>query len=409
MTSLKANNLPIKGRTVVVIPLVLAVIGLAAFMVQLSGAHPDRAWQAYLINFLLWSAVAQGGLLFSAVTHITKARWSGPLQYIAESFVAFFPFSLGLFLLLFLGQESLFPWLHHELHGKESWLNIPFLFSRDLIGLLVLYGLGLAYVYYALRLRLGSTPEKGKLVALFLRNWTGSEPEQRICHGRMNVLAVLYILAYTLVLTLIAFDLMMSMEPHWFSTLFGPYYFVKAFYIGLGALITLAAIISLVRGEDSGLTPSHFHDIGKLFFAFCLLWADFFYAQLLVIWYGNISEETTFVITRTVFLPWKHLAWTVFIVSFVVPFLVLLNRPVKSKPIPMIILCIVVFIGIWLEHLLLLGPALSPQATSLPLGLADVLITLGFLGLLIFSVSLFLRIFPIPNREIEPGPQQEVG
>ena len=409
MTSLKAQNSLIKSRTVVVIPLLLAIIGLAAFMVQLSGTHPDRAWQSYLINFLLWSAVAQGGLLFSTVTHITKARWSKPLQDIADSFVAFFPLSLGLFLLLFLGRESLFPWLHHELHGKESWLNIPFLFSRELIGLLVLYGLGLAYVYYALRLRLGAAPEKGKLRALFLRKWAGSEPEQRICHGRMNVLAVLYILAYTLVLTLIAFDLMMSMEPHWFSTLFGPYYFVKAFYIGLGALITLAAIISLVRGEDSGLTPSHFHDIGKLFFAFCLLWADFFYAQLLVIWYGNISEETTFVITRTVFLPWKHLAWTVFIVSFVVPFLVLLNRPIKSKPIPMIILCIVVFIGIWLEHLLLLGPALSPQATSLPLGLADILITLGFLGLLIFSVSFFLRIFPIPNRKMEQGPQQEVG
>ena len=75
----------------------------------------------------------------------------------------------------------------------------------------------------------------------------------------------------------------------------------------------------------------------------------------------------------------------------------------------MIILCIVVFIGIWLEHLLLLGPALSPQATSLPLGLSDVLITLGFLGLLILAVTFFLRIFPILNRERDRGPQQEVG
>ena len=280
MTSLKAHNPLIKGRTVIVVPILVAVIGLAAFMAQLTGAHPDRAWQAYLINFLLWSAVAQGGLLFSMVTHITKARWSKQLQNIAESFVAFFPLSLVLFLLLFLGREYLFPWLHLELHGKESWLNIPFLFSRDLIGLLVLYGLGMAYVYFALRLRLVATLEEGRLRAFFLRKWTGSEPEQRTCNGTMTVLAVLYILAYTLVLTLIAFDLMMSMEPHWYSTLFGPYYFVKAFYLGLGALITLAAVFSLVRGEDSGLTPSHFHDLGKLFFAFCLLWADFFSAQI---------------------------------------------------------------------------------------------------------------------------------
>jgi hypothetical protein len=409
MSSLNKNNPLIKGPTMVVVPLLLAVIGLAAFMVQLSGAHPDRAWQAYLINFLLWSAVAQGGLLFSAVTHITRARWSRPLQDISESFVAFFPFSLGLFLLLFLGKESLFPWLHHELHGKEIWLNMPFLFSRDLIGLLLLYGLGSVYVYYALRLRLNSSAGKSGKHAPFRSRPTENETEQKTCSGRMNVLAVLYILAYTLVLTLIAFDLVMSMEPHWFSTLFGPYYFVKAFYIGLGALITLAAILSLVHGENSGLTPAHFHDVGKLFFAFCLLWADFFYAQLLVIWYGNISEETTFVITRTVFLPWKYLAWTVFIVSFVVPFLVLLNRPVKSKPIPMIILCIVVFIGIWLEHLLLLGPALSPQAASLPLGIGDVLITLGFLGLLVFAVTIYLRIFPVLNSARDQGPQPEVG
>ena len=401
------NPVNIKG-TIFIIPFLLAVVGVAAFMVQLSGTHSARAWQAFLINFLLWSAVAQGGLLFSTVTHITKARWSRPLQDIADSFVAFFPFSLVLFLLLFLGRESLFPWLHHELHGKEIWLNIPFLFTRDLIGLLVLYGLGLGYVYYNLRLRLGRNPERNRFGALFLRKWTGSELEQKTCHGRMNVLAVLYILAYTLVLTLIAFDLVMSMEPHWFSTLFGPYYFVKAFYIGLGALIILAAIFSIVRGEDSGLTNSHFHDMGKLFFAFCLLWADFFYAQLLVIWYGNISEETTFVITRTVFLPWKKLAWTVFIVSFLVPFLVLLNKPIKSKPYPMIILCVIVFIGIWLEHLLLLGPALSPQATSLPLGIADVLITLGFLGLLIFAVTFFLRIFPISNNGGNLRPKQEV-
>lgn len=409
MTSLRTHNPLIKGRTVIVVPILVALIGLAAFMVQLTGANPDRAWQAYLINFLLWSAVAQGGLLFSMVTHITKARWSKPLQNIAESFVAFFPLSLGLFLLLFLGREYLFPWLHQDLHGKESWLNIPFLFSRDLIGLLVLYGLGMAYVYYALRRRLVATLEEGRLRTFFLRKWTGSESEQRACHGTMTILAVLYILAYTLVLTLIAFDLVMSMEPHWSSTLFGPYYFVKAFYLGLGALIIMAAVFSLVWGEDSGLTPSHFHDIGKLFFAFCMLWADFFYAQLLVIWYGNISEETTFVITRTVILPWKYLAWTVFIVSFLVPFFVLLNRAIKSKPVPMIILCTVVFIGLWLEHLLLLGPALNPRATSLPIGPADGLITLGFLSLLILAVTFFLRVFPVLDRGSGVGTRKGVG
>jgi hypothetical protein len=219
----------------------------------------------------------------------------------------------------------------------------------------------------------------------------------------MTVLSALYILAYALVLTLIAFDLVMSMDPHWISTLFGPYYFIKAFYIGLGALIILAAIIHLAQGKDSIFSDSHFHDIGKLFFAFGLLWADFFYAQLLVIWYGNISEETSFVIARTVALPWKTLAWTVFIVSFIVPFLILLNKNVKTKPIIMIVLCSVVLVGIWLEQLLLLGPSLNPKATSLPLNLYDMFMVLGFLGLMALAVTYFLRVFPelVSMRERE--------
>jgi Ni/Fe-hydrogenase subunit HybB-like protein len=405
MTTDKNNISVFNNKPVPILALLLMIIGLGVFIFQLAGDHPDRAWQAYLINFLLWSAVAQGGLLFSAVTHVTKARWSRPLQDIAESFVAFFPISLCLFLILFAGREFLFPWLHHEFHGKESWLNMPFLFSRDLIGLLILYGLGLLYVYDALRLRIGTTLGEGGLRFLFQRKGAMDDPERKACKNRMTVLAVLYILAYTLVLTLIAFDLIMSMEPPWFSTLFGPYFFVEAFYLGLGALIILASVFFITRGDESGLTVSHFHDIGKFFFAFCLLWADFFYAQLLVIWYGNISEETHYVITRTVMLPWKTLAWTVFIVSFAVPFLVLLNKSIKSKPVPMILLCTLVFIGLWLEHILLLGPSLSPQATSLPIGPADVLISLGFLGLLVLALTSFFRLFPLPVRQ----PLQEVA
>jgi Ni/Fe-hydrogenase subunit HybB-like protein len=394
MTSNRDSTALIRNKPVFFLFVAFIILGFGTFIFQLAGNDPERGWQAYLINFLLWSAIAQGGLLFSMVMHLTKARWSQPVQNLAESFAAFFPFSLGLFLLLFLGRAYLFPWLHEDLGGKEVWLNLPFLFWRDLIGLLLLYALGLIYLYYALRLKLDRTRQRGRIRAFIHRRWTGSDQDLQRCKSRMTVLSALYILAYALVLTLIAFDLVMSMDPHWYSTLFGPYSFIKAFYLGLGGLIILAAITHLCQGEQSGLSSSHFHDLGKLFFAFCLLWADFFYAQLLVIWYGNISEETSYVITRTLFLPWKSLAWTVFVVSFVIPFLILLNRKVKTRPIFMIVLCSWVLIGIWFEHLLLLGPALSPQAKSLPLGPADGLITLGFLGLMAMAVTLFLNLFP---------------
>ena len=371
----------------------LVLVGVVSFFIQLAGKHPEKAWQAYHINFLLWSAVAQGGLLFSIVMHLVGAKWSQPMQRLAESFAAFFPLSFVLFILLFLGRGYLFPWLHLE-HGKDLWLNLPFLFSRDLVGLLLLYGLGLAYLYYVLRIELEPRETQGKLRGFLLRGKTGREEETLGCKKKMTVLSVLYILAYALVLTLISFDLVMSMEPHWFSTLFGAYAFAKAFYLGLAALMILSALFYLGRGEEGSLTSAHFHDLGKLLFAFCLVWADFFYVQLLVIWYGNISEETTYVIQRVMLLPWKPLAWTVMIVGFVIPFFILLNRKIKSKPVPMIVLCTIVISVLWFEHLLLLGPAWNHGVAVLPVGPTDLLITLGFLGLMAFSVALFLRLFP---------------
>ncbi len=370
----------------------MIVLGAASFVYLINGQHPEKAWHAYHINFLLWSAIAQGGLLFSIVMHLCKARWSGPLAGLSEAFAGFFPVSFILFLLLFLGREHLFPWLHQDLHGKEVWLNMPFLFTRDFLGLLALYGLGFAYLFNSLKLkRLGQTP-------------TGSEKgEAGAIRSRMTRYGILYTLAYALVLSLIGFDLVMSMDPHWISTLFGAYVFVKAFYIGLGGLLILAAIVYLVQGESSPLRPAHFHDLGKLFFGFCLVWADFFYAQFVVIWYGNLPEETHYIIQRTMTAPWSGLAWFVFILCFIVPFFILLNRRVKTRPVFMLVLASAIIAGIWLEHLLLLGPAWDHGAARLPLGMWDALISFGFLGLMAASVAAFLNFFPelVPTRPAE--------
>lgn len=401
MTSAGEHRTPIWNRAVLIFFSGLVIVGAGSFLWQLAGDHPERAWQAYLINFLLWSAVAQGGLLFSPVTRITKARWSKPLEGLSESFAAFFPVSFLLFLLLFLGKEHLFPWLGQDLHGKEAWLNLPFLFSRDFLGLLLLYGLGLVYLYHVLRLKLSRDEKGGRIRAFLFRRWSrkGQDPEKT--RAVIGVLSVLYTLSYAFVLSLLGFDLIMSMDPHWISTLFGAYSFVKAFYIGLGAIIIIAAVLHLKQGGDSGLGAAHFHDLGKLFFGFCLIWADFFYCQFIVIWYANISEETSYIIQRTMLPPWNPLAWAVFIMVFVIPFFILLNKKVKTKPVPMIILCSLVLVGIWLEHLLLLGPALNRHASSLPIGVLDGLVTMGFLGLMALALTFFMNLFPeiVPVRE----------
>ncbi|MBT8332548.1 MAG: hypothetical protein KJP06_09510 [Deltaproteobacteria bacterium] len=372
----------------------LVIIGVAAFILVLTRDDPARAWQAYLINFLLWSAIAQGAVLFSTVMHMTNARWSGPLSGLSESFAAFFPLSFILFLILFLGKAYIFPWIHEDLHGKEVWLNVPFLFTRDCIGLLILYILGFGYLYNSLQFKLDPNQPRGKLRQSIFEAWKRNHRKPEEIKRRMTVWGGFYILAFALVLSLIGFDLVMSMDPHWISTLFGAYHFVKAFFIGLGALIILAAIIRLRQGEASPLQASHFHDIGKLFLGFCLLWADFFYVQLMVIYYGNIPEETYYVIARTMLAPWNKLAWIVFLVCFVGPFFILLNKSIKTKPILMVIICTIVIVGIWFEHLLLLGPALNHGAPTIPLSISDGLISLGFLGLMVIAIGYFLHEFP---------------
>ena len=383
----------------------LIVIGFGTFIFELNGHHPGRAWQAYLINFLLWSAIAQGALLFSTIMTTTQARWSGPLSGLAAAFAGFFPISFILFLILFLGASHVFPWSHgHDLHGKEIWLNIPFLFTRDAVGLLLLYGLGLIYLYNALLLRVESRDTGGVVRSIFNRLQQRRQRDPEKIEQRMRVLSILYILAFALVLSLIGYDLVMAADPHWISTLFGAYSFVKAFYIGLGGLIILAAIMHLYPHNEFELPSAHFHDIGKLFFAFCLVWADFFYVQLVVIWYGNIPEETAYVIERFMMVPWRHLAWGIFIISFIIPFFILLNRKVKMMPGFMIVLCSIVIIGIWLEHLLLLGPPLSHTTASLPLGFSDILISLGFFGLMLLAIDFAFKQFP----ELVRGKPREV-
>ena len=401
MTDDNAKTMGIEKSKTSWVFLIFVAIGVVTFIFGLTSEHPERAWQAYLINFLLWSAIAQGAVLFSAVMHMTNARWSGPISGLSESFTAFFPLSFILFLLLFIGRTHIFPWLHEDLHGKEIWLNIPFLFWRDFFGLLILYLLGFAYLFNALQIKFDPNQPMGEIRKYIYNAWKQNHRNPERTKRRMTIWGGLYILAFALVLSLIGFDLVMSMDPHWISTLFGAYHFVKTFFIGLGALIILAAIVHIRQGEASSLNASHFHDIGKLFFAFCLLWADFFYVQLMVIYYGNIPEETHYVIVRTMLAPWNKLAWTVFIVSFIGPFFILLNKNIKTRPILMIIICSTVIVGIWLEHLLLLGPALSHETQAIPLSLSDGLISLGFLGLMATVVGYFLKVFPetIPVKE----------
>jgi hypothetical protein len=395
--TMQANATPAKfaiPRWLTFSTIALMVAGLGIFVWQVGSDDPRRAWLAFLINFLLFSAMAHGALLFSTLMHTVRARWCGPLSDLAEAFSAFFPVSFVLFLMLFLGKAYLFPWQYVDLHGKEVWLNLPFLFWRDGGALFILYGLGFGYLYHTLYFKLQARDAGGYLGRWLQRRWLAKPPDPERFKRRRRFLGIWYMLAFAVVLSLLGYDLVMSADPHWYSTLFGAYSFVKAVFVGFGALIILAAVLHLHSANGFVVRAAQFHDVGKLFFAFCLVWADFFYAQFVVIWYGNIPEETAYIIIRTMAAPWQTLAWTVFAICFVGPFLILINKKIKTVPAAMVVICSVVMVGMWLEHFLLLAPAFYPHANALPLSWVDGGVTLGFLGLMVAALASYLEQFP---------------
>jgi Ni/Fe-hydrogenase subunit HybB-like protein len=385
----------------------LALAGAAVFVAGVSGAAPERAWQAYLVNFVFWTGLACGSLLFSVVLTITNARWGRPLKRIAEAPGAFLPVSFVLFWVLYLGKGKIFPWITHPVPEKAAWLNVPFLFARNGLGLFCLAAVGLAIIYHSVKrdqeamagspLDLGETREgderQGNEPHGGERHQVQRNGEQR--HGRaLSVLSIVYGILYAFILTLIAFDLIMSLSPHWYSTLFGAYYFMGSFYAGLAALMILAGLCVKTTGMGRFIRPLQFHNLGKLMTGFCLVTGDFFFTQFLVIWYGNLPEETHFVITRVRQATWAPLAWTVLIACYVFPFAVLLSRKIKTKLGPMLALSTLILSGIWLERLLLVAPSLW-TADHLPLGMIEVAVTAGFLGLMTLCVILFLERFPV--------------
>jgi Ni/Fe-hydrogenase subunit HybB-like protein len=370
-----------------ILSLVLFLVGAITFWVGISGSQSDRAWQAFLINYLFWSGLAFGSILISAALVMTKARWGRPIKRLAEAPVAFLPLSFFLFWILFLGRNKIFPWIHKPLPEKAAWLNTGFLFARDGIALLLLTGIAMALVYFSVR-------GERTLQAQGVESWKDYRGQGENNLHKQSLLAPLFGILFALGFSLIGFDLVMSLSPHWVSTLFGLYFFIGAFYSALAALMFLALMVKKVFNLEPFIRQNQFHDLGKLMLGFCLVTGDFFFSQFLVIWYGNLPEETRYVITRVNSAPWKPLAWTVLVLCFALPFVVLLSRKAKGRTWLMLLLSGIILVGMWLERFLLVAPSLW-KGPELPLGLSEILISLGFLGLMALSVLWFFSRFPL--------------
>jgi hypothetical protein len=397
------------GGGLVSLGALLASVGLGLFAFLLFGDDPGRAWRMFLINFLFFTGIAMGGILFVAIHKVTKARWAGPIIRFAEAGVAFLPIALLCFFVLFLGRDHLFPWIEHPTPARGRWLTTSWVFWRDLAALLALFGTSIAFVRTNLKPDLHHFKDQvgGWRRAMYdrvLGDYSGSAEDEAAVDRRLTRLGPVVIVLYAYMLSIIAFDLVMSLAPYWLSNLFGAFFFIGAFLTGL---TTLGVLMVYWRGKlqmGDLIGRQQFHDLGKLIFGFSVFWAYLMYSQLLVIWYGNLREETSFVFFR-LWGEWQPIAILVGLMVFLIPFWGLIWVKAKITPITFMVFVIISLLGVWLERYLLVQPSLVESPVF---GLPELGISVGFLGLFILAHGLFARTFPMVSprwvtRTLEMG------
>ncbi|HXW97211.1 MAG TPA: hypothetical protein VEI47_06460 [Gemmatimonadales bacterium] len=383
----------------------LAVVGLVLFVIFARGPQADRAWHLFHVNWIFFTGLTAGSFAFVAVQKVTGAKWSGVIIRFAEAApFFFFPVSLLGFLLIFtVGYPHIFPDMHGLGPGKELWLSHGFMFGRLAVGLALLYWLGFELVKADLLPDLhevkGAVADHRK--GLYDR-WTrrfDDSPAGRARHdARIARFAPAYVVTYAIVATMVAFDTIMALQPHWFSNLFGGWYFMGSF---LGAH-TLLALMMLYGRNQVGIaeyiSAKQRHDLGKLCFGFTVFWAYLMWSQFLVIWYGNLPEETGFVFAR-LWGSWRPIGSLVFLGMFVVPFIGLLGVAPKKTPVTLGLFTGISLCTLWLERYLLVLPSITREPGP-AFGLAELGPTLGFLGLFLLCYGWFARTFPMVSPRL---------
>lgn len=303
------------GSRPATLALVAGFIGIAGCI----GAYlvdPTQFFFSYLTAFTFWASIGLGGLFFSMIHHLVDATWSVVLRRIIETLMYSLPVLLIFFIPVALGMSRLFHWTDstlvasdHLLQGKSGFLNTGFFLLRTLI----YFGI---WTFLALRLyRLSRRQDNGHDASI-TTTW------RKISAPGM--------ILFALTITFASIDWIMSLDAHWYSTIFGAYYFAGAAMSAMA--ITLIIVIFLHKNNvlRAAVTPEHYHDLAKLMFAFIVFWAYMAFSQYFLVWYANIPEETIWYKHRWEG-SWKTISLIIVIGHFCVPFLLLITRAAKRS------------------------------------------------------------------------------
>ncbi|MEC7240235.1 MAG: hypothetical protein VXW32_03265 [Myxococcota bacterium] len=396
---------------------IAVAVGVLCFVAGLLiDGYGKRIRVAYLTNLVYFIGLSLGGLIFACTLTLTLARWGRGLKRIGESFLMFMPVALVLLAIFILtGGLELYEWYTHPetLHAhKAIYLTTPFWVARLFIGLGLLTFVAFRYLRISLRPDLGVASKQlnGKHPAWwnkYTKGWTNEAEEVEKSAAKQRQVAPVVCILFACVLTVSIVDLVMSLSPHWYSNMFGGWYFASCFWL---AMIWVGIYSVLNRGwmgTEKLFKPVVYHDLGKLVFGFCVVWAYMFYAQLLPIWYGNMTEEIGFLIVRLRLDPWQDLAVVVAMMCFVIPFVTLLSRGIKKMPMVLTAVFMIPAVGIWLERYIVAAPSTLLDVTAIPIGILELGVTAGFVGGFLWVVTNFLSqvpVVPVSDPLMNPHP-----
>ena len=302
------NRLPLIGA-------VLAVLGAVACAI-LGAGNPKQFFFSWLVSFLFFLSLALGGLFFVLIQYAAQGGWGVVLRRIGETIFSTIPVMAALFLPLLLGLRDLYSWAvpgaaEHDalLHWKEPYLNVPFFLIR-------------AAIFFA---------SWSFIALLYYRGSRGQDVTgDPLVSARLRRLAGPAIIVLALTQTFAAIDWIMSLTPHWYSTIFGVYFFAGSF-VGFIALLSVVVVAMRRAGLlETVITAEHLHDVGKLLFAFTAFWAYIAFSQFFLMWYANLPEETIWYKAR-IEGSWLQVSLLLMAGHFAAPFFFLMGRAVKRK------------------------------------------------------------------------------
>lgn len=349
---------------------VLISIGVLSFILGFI-FDSKRTWANYLLNNYYFLSLAIGAAFFCAIQYISQAGWSAAFKRIPEAMAAYIPFAAVFFLILFFGMHSIFEWTHEEvvqndhlLQHKSPYLNVPFFFIRVVVFFTV-----------------------WTILSKILRRLSLKEDEfggmEYFHKSEFYSKVFIFVIAFSF--TLFGVDVLMSLEPHWFSTLFVAKSFVAAFLHG-SSIITLIVIILSRLGKFEILNHSHLHDFTRYIFMTSILWGYFNFAEFMIIWYGNIPEETSWFVHRWEGV-YKILFFVNIFINWFVPFIVLMPRKTSRSKMVIVPVIILLMIGQYTELYYIIWP---PTVHEAKFGLLEIGTFIGYLGLFAWVVSTWL-------------------